>query len=96
MPAKHDATGTPPVEPDPDAPLSDEEFERGRGALLARWARQATGLSQQAFAARYGIPLGSVRDWEQGRRAPDAAALSYLRVIARMPDAVATALDGAA
>ena len=90
MPAKHDATGTPPVEPDPDAPLSDAEFE------LARWARQATGLSQQAFAARYGIPLGSVRDWEQGRRAPDAAALSYLRVIARMPDAVATALDGAA
>ena len=57
-----------------------------------RRARAATGLSQNAFAARFGIPAGSLRDWEQGRRAPDAAAQSYLRVIALMPDAVADAL----
>lgn len=78
------------------APLSDEEFERGRGAMLARRARAATGLTQSAFAARYGIPAGSLRDWEQGRRTPDAATQSYLRVIARLPEAVAKALHDAA
>lgn len=56
-------------EPDPDAPLTDDEFERGYGAMLARKARSKTGLTQQAFADRYGIPVASVRDWEQGRRA---------------------------
>lgn len=82
--------------PDPDAPLLDEEFERGRAAVLARKARSATGLSQPAFAAKYGVPVASLRDWEQGRRKPDAATRNYLRVIASMPDAVARALDGAA
>lgn len=82
--------------PDPDAPLSDEEFERGRTAVLARKARSATGLSQPDFAARYGVPVASLRDWEQGRRKPDAATRSYLKVIEKMPDAVARALDGAA
>jgi len=38
------------------------------------------------------IPLGTLRDWEQGRREPDAAALAYLRVIEREPEAVARAL----
>lgn len=96
MTARHNATTTPPAEPDVDAPLSDEEFARGSGAMLARRARAVTGLSQATFAARYGIPAASLRDWEQGRRAPDAAAQSYLRVIARMPDAVASALHDAA
>lgn len=82
--------------PDPDAPLSDVEFERGRAAVLARKARAATGLSQPAFAARYGVPVASLRDWEQGRRKPDAATRNYLRVIAAMPDAVARTLDGVA
>lgn len=79
---------------DADAPLSDEEFERGRGAMLARQARTATGLSQAAFARAYGIPTASLQDWEQGRRTPDAAASAYLRVIARLPDEVAKALAG--
>ncbi len=96
MSAKHDVTEKPRIEPDADAPLTDDEFDRGQGAVLARRARAATGLSQNAFAARFGIPAGSLRDWEQGRRAPDAAAQSYLRVIARMPDAVAKALNDAA
>jgi len=64
--------------------------------MLARRARAATGLSQTAFAARYGLPAASLRDWEQGRRAPDAATRSYLRVIARMPEEVARALNDAA
>lgn len=55
-------------------------------------ARRRSGLTQGAFAARYRIPLGTLRDWEQGRREPDAAALAYLRVIEREPEAVARAL----
>ena len=89
---KHDAIMKPFVEPDADTPLTDEEFERGYGAMLARRARSITGLSQHAFAEQFGIPVVSVDDWEQGRRAPDQAAQSYLRVISRMPDAVAKAL----
>ena len=83
-------------EADADAPLTDEEFDRGYGAMLARQARAAAGLSQAAFAAQYGIPVASLRDWEQGRRATDATTQSYLRVIARMPEAVAKALHDAA
>lgn len=96
MTARRDATTPPPDDFDPDTPLTDEEFERGLAAMLARRARAATGLSQAAFAERYGIPAGSLRDWEQGRRLPDAAAQSYLRVIARMPEDVARALHDAA
>ncbi|TCS59957.1 helix-turn-helix domain-containing protein [Varunaivibrio sulfuroxidans] len=96
MIAKRSATETPRVEPDADAPLSDDEFERGYSALLARSARAATGLSQRAFSERYGIPAASLRDWEQGRRVPDSATRSYLRVIVKMPDAVAQALHDAA
>lgn len=86
----------PPEDFDLDTPLTDEEFARGSTAMIARRARAATGLSQDAFAARYGIPVGSLRDWEQGRRVADAAALSYLRVIAKMPDEVGKVLADAA
>jgi putative transcriptional regulator len=96
MTAKRDVTRNPLGDADADAPLSDAEFDRGYGAMLARRARAAAGLSQAAFAAQYGIPAASLRDWEQGRRAPDAATRSYLRVIARMPEAVAKALHDAA
>jgi putative transcriptional regulator len=55
--------------------------------------RGATGLSQSVFAARYRIPVGTLRDWEQGRKQPDTTARAYLHVIARSPDLVAKALD---
>jgi putative transcriptional regulator len=48
--------------------------------------RRALGLTQQEFAARYQIPLGTLRDWEQGRTEPDQPARAYLRVIARDPE----------
>ena len=96
MTGKRDATTRRRAEPNADAPLTDPEFERGRSAMLARRARAATGLSQEAFAARYGIPAATLRDWEQGRRVPDTATQSYLRVIARLPEAVAKVLGDAA
>lgn len=49
--------------------------------------RETLGLSQQAFASAYRIPLATLKGWEQGRRQPDATASAYLSVIARMPDA---------
>ena len=76
------------ADPDAAAPMSDAEITGAR----VRWVRKGTGLSQEQFAARYRVPVGTLRDWEQGRREPDAAALAYLRVIEREPEAVARAL----
>ncbi|HTX74743.1 MAG TPA: helix-turn-helix domain-containing protein [Terracidiphilus sp.] len=58
--------------------------------------RDRLGLTQEAFAARYRIPIGTLRDWEQGRKLPDAPARAYLTVIARDPDVVAQLLGEAA
>jgi putative transcriptional regulator len=96
MREKRNDTGKRKRRVDPDAPLTDDEFERGYGALLARRARAATGLTQRAFAARFGVPVGTLRDWEQGRRAPDAATQGFLKVIAKIPNAVMKALRKAA
>jgi putative transcriptional regulator len=58
--------------------------------------RNRLGLTQEAFAATYRIPVGTLRDWEQGRKLPDAPARAYLTVIARNPQAVAGLLGQAA
>ena len=59
----------------------------------AKLIRRALGLTQEEFAARFQIPLGTLRDWEQGAAEPDQAARGYLRVIAGDPEAVRRALD---
>ena len=58
--------------------------------------RRALGLSQEEFAGQFQIPIGTLRDWEQGRVEPDQAARAYLKVIARNPTAVRKALEPAA
>jgi putative transcriptional regulator len=58
--------------------------------------REQLGLTQEAFAAVYRIPVGTLRDWEQRRKNPDAPARAYLTVIARNPEAVAEMLRPAA
>ena len=50
-----------------------------------RAIREGLGLSQQAFASAYRIPLSTLKGWEQGRRQPDATASAYLSVIAGLP-----------
>ena len=81
---------------DPDAqPLSDAQLQRMKRPN-PKVVRQALGLSQEEFAERFRIPVGTLRDWEQGRVEPDQAARAYLMVIARIPDAVLKALDAAA
>ena len=54
--------------------------------------REATGLTQEAFALRYGFNLGRLRDLEQKRTRPDSVVRAYLLVILRNPEAVREAL----
>ena len=79
---------------DPDAqPLTAEDFKRMKRTPRVKIIRRALRLSQEEFAARFHIPLGTLRDWEQGRKVPDAAARAYLVVIGRNPQAVREALS---
>ena len=79
---------------DPDAqPLTPADFKRMKRTPRVKIIRRALGLSQEDFAARFHIPLGTLRDWEQGRKDPDAAARAYLIVIGRDPEAVRKALS---
>ncbi len=81
---------------DPDAqPLMDVEGNRIRQTPRLKIIRRALGLTQEEFAARYHIPLGTLRDWEQGVKQPDQAARAYLQAIAGDPNAVWRALVNA-
>jgi putative transcriptional regulator len=78
---------------DADAkPLVRADLKRMKKTSRAKIIRRALGLSQEEFAARFHIPVGTLRDWEQGRKDPDAAARAYLVVIGKNPEAVAKAL----
>ncbi len=57
--------------------------------------RAKTGLSQAAFAARYGFSIGRIRDWEQGRSAVDAPSRLLLTIIEKEPEAIERALSAA-
>jgi len=74
---------------DPDArPMTPEERARARRVPRVRTLRRVLGLTQEEFAARYQIPLGTLRDWEQGRTEPDQPARVYLKMIASNPEGV--------
>lgn len=85
------------VADDPDAaPIPVHETPGLIPIVNTKRLRGRLGLTQEAFAARYRIPLGTLRDWEQGRKHPDAPARAYLTVIARDPSVVASLLGEAA
>lgn len=73
-------------------PLTPERQARLKRVPQVRVMRRALGLTQEEFSARFRIPLGTLRDWEQGKSEPDQAARAYLTVIARDPEAVRKAL----
>ncbi len=78
---------------DPDAqPITPDNVGRMKRTPKVKVIRRALGLSQEEFSAHFRIPLGTLRDWEQSRKEPDAAARAYLTVIARNPEAVSDAL----
>ena len=72
--------------------MTEADMKRMKRTPRAKIIRRALGMSQEDFAARYHIPLGTLRDWEQGRAEPNQAARAYLTVIAREPDVVRNAL----
>jgi putative transcriptional regulator len=79
---------------DPDAqPLTEDGLASMRPVPRTKTMRRALGLTQEAFAARYHIPLGTLRDWEQGRSEPDQTARAYLTVIAHDPENVSRAFE---
>jgi len=80
---------------DPDAlPLAPADIQRMKRTPRVKVIRRALGLTQEEFSSRYRIPLGTLRDWEQGRAIPDQPTQAYLTVIARSPEGVQKALQG--
>ena len=63
------------------------ESDRFNDATYARNVRGQSGLTQAAFAARIGVPVETVRNWEQGKRSPRGPARALLKVIEQAPDA---------
>ena len=55
-------------------------------AAYARGVRARTRLTQAEFAARIGVPVETVRNWEQGKRSPRGPARALLKVIDKAPD----------
>ena len=74
-------------------PLTEADLKRMKRTPQAKIIRRALELTQEEFAARYHIPLGTLRDWEQGRVEPDQPTRAYLTLIARDPDHINRTLN---
>jgi putative transcriptional regulator len=61
-------------------------------APVVRDLRRRAHLTQQEFAARLGVPVETIRNWEQGKRMPRGPARALLAVIAHAPETVFAAL----
>jgi putative transcriptional regulator len=70
--------------PPPARPKTDADY--------ARAIRAATKLTQAEFAERIGVPIETVRNWEQGKRSPRGPARALLKVIEQAPDLAFAAL----
>jgi putative transcriptional regulator len=75
--------------------LTEAKAGQLRAVPRVKTLRRALALTQEEFAARYHIPLGTLRDWEQGHSEPDQPAKAYLAVIVRDPKGVEKALHPA-
>jgi putative transcriptional regulator len=73
-----------PLQPDMQAAVAR--------APKVRDLRRRACLTQQEFAARLGVPVETIRNWEQGKRMPRGPARALLAVIAHAPDTVFAAL----
>ena len=94
LPRRSDAAIAAAATSDPDnKPRTPQREKKLRRIPQVRVMRKALGLTQEEFAAHFHIPLGTLRDWEQGKSEPDTCARAYLKVIARNPKAVTDALE---
>ena len=84
----HDAD---PNDPE-DFAVSVAGVERGLMGRRIRRLRNRLGMTQEAFARTYGIPLANIRQYEIGRTMPPPAVRAYLKVIDAEPEAAARAV----
>ncbi len=70
----------------------DDASSAQDAAAYTRRVRRRTGLTQAAFASRIGVPLDTVRNWEQGKRLPAGPAKALLKILDRAPEAALSAL----
>ncbi len=75
----------------PAAPVAAAEA-RATETPAVRDLRQRARLTQIEFAARLGVPVETIRNWEQGKRMPRGPARALLAVIAHAPETVFAAL----
>lgn len=70
------------------------DLTRGRKATVdVKEVRDATAMTQEIFARTFHLPVGTVRDWEQGRRRPDSGSVTLLRMIGAAPKDVEAILS---
>jgi putative transcriptional regulator len=82
---------------DPEAqPLDPETLAKMRRISPVKALRQGLGMTQAEFAAAFGLPISTLRDWEQRRSTPDAPARALLRAIEREPETMRRLLSPAA
>lgn len=77
-----------------DFDVSVAALERGLMGRRIRKLRNRLGMSQQEFAAVFGIPANSIRQYEIGRYMPPPAVRAYLKVIDAEPEMAAKAVAG--
>ena len=75
-----------------DRTVSAANVERGQMGRRIRRLRNRLGMTQEAFAGVYGIPLVNIRQYEIGRTMPPPAVRAYLKVIDAKPEAAARAV----
>ena len=80
-----------PAMPEP-APTPDVTSGETPALPAVRDLRRRAQLTQLEFAARLGVPVETIRNWEQGKRAPRGPARALLAVIAHSPETVFAAL----
>jgi putative transcriptional regulator len=75
--------------------LLDEVRQIKKGVAAKRWSpeqllvisvRKQLGKTQAAFSQLLGVPLGTIRDWEQGRKQPESAAITLIKVARDFPE----------
>ena len=88
------ATPADPNDPE-DRPISVAAWKRGVMGRSIRQLRNRLGMSQTEFAATYGIPAASIRQYEIGRYMPPPATRAYLKVIEAEPEVTRRAVAAA-
>jgi putative transcriptional regulator len=90
----HDGSERPITFSDTQPAVHANGADRFADAAYARTVRGRTGLTQTAFAAQIGVPVETVRNWEQGKRSPRGPARALLKVIEGAPEAAFAVLAG--